>query len=344
MKKFCLFIGLLALAGINAPGFSQPLPSSCNIPWILQQEYDLDVKGLAVKWILENNSPDTVFVTIPSWQQNEIMEGMAAVFNVNHPARDSVFDQYCVHDMAWQPVTQGMIIGVSASAPWISNWQNLQTMTGLPALDTLLQKYQIQITGWFNFINAGVFTTPLYLNIAALEDSLQWASSHIQYAEPDLLIGAAGQITYDKSGNDRFYDFSFQWNDCFDGCDNWHTWMFRVTQDCEVEYLGYNEGGFFGTEPLPAPINCNITTGLKPVPVVKLAVYPNPASDLLFIDWQGGSTIDELTVLDPSGRTVLTVRNIIPGSIRIPVGQLPDGIYLLRMQSGNSLVTEKFIR
>ncbi|HRY31781.1 MAG TPA: T9SS type A sorting domain-containing protein [Bacteroidales bacterium] len=343
MKKSFLFTVLLLLAGAPSLVFTQPIPSSCNVPWILQQEYELDVKGLAVKWMMQSGSPDTVYVSIPSWQQDEIMEGLAAVFNVNHPARDSVFDQYCVHDMAWQPVTHGLIIGVGATAPWIPAWQSLQTMTGLPALDTLLTKYQLQITNWFSFINAAVFQTPLLLNIYALEDSLKWASPHIQYAEPDLLIGAAGLITYDKTGNDRYYNFTFQWNDCFDGCDNWHTWMFRVTHDCAVEYLGFTEGGVFGIEPLPAPINCNITTGLRLLPAVKLAVYPNPASDILCIDWQE-KFIEELTVVDPGGKTVCTIRNIMPGLIRIPVGQLPEGIYFLRIQSGNSMFTEKFIR
>jgi hypothetical protein len=49
----------------------------------------------------ELNSPDTALVAIPQQWQDTIMDGLAATCNaVSIPERDTVFNFYCVHDLA----------------------------------------------------------------------------------------------------------------------------------------------------------------------------------------------------------------------------------------------------
>lgn len=327
--------------------FTQPIPSSCLPPWALQQAYDHDVKNIAVKYMRDIQSPDTIYVTIPQSQQTPVMEGLAAVFNCAHPGRDSIFDMYCVHDLAYQPVTPGFIISINASAPWIQAWQNLQTLTGLPVLDSLLVKYDLHITSWFSFINAGVFSSSKLLNPFALEDSLQWASADILYLDPDMLIGAAGNIVYEKEGEIRKYTFYFQWSDCFDGCDNWHYWQYAVNTDCSVEYLGTGDWGFFGVEPLPAPINCNITTDFNSTEPAELeyTMYPNPSQNLLNIRFPArisGKVVCEFYT--SAGDLCKSFVKEATAEFSVNIADLPEDVYLVRITDGKRVVTARFVK
>jgi hypothetical protein len=120
-------------------------------------------------------------------------------------------------------------------------------------------------------------------NVYALIDSLE-AVPGVLWGEPNQLIGAPGRIIYNKVGNDRFYTFWFQWNDCFDGCDNAHAWKFKVYDDCSVEYLGFEDWGVFEILPLPEPVNCNLFSGFqKKMAFSGVYIYPNPVNDKLVI-------------------------------------------------------------
>lgn len=104
-----------------------------------------------------------------------------------------------------------------------------------------------------------------------------------------------------------------------------------------------------------------------------LTVYPNPASGQLYVDC--GSAVDELTLLDISGRPVLTQHPAHPitgsansashpsagsvnsaagssvGSVNsadvfvhtLQVGHLPAGLYILRVRSASSTATRKVV-
>ncbi|MCW3070120.1 MAG: hypothetical protein JWO44_10 [Bacteroidetes bacterium] len=72
-------------------------------------------------------------------------------------------------------------------------------------------------------------------------------------------------------------------------------------------------------------------------------VYPNPASDKLFI--QTTASADKAiacTIMDLFGRTVITEKNI---SLSEPVdlSALSNGVYFIRLVSGNTVSTHKFI-
>ncbi len=344
MKKRILWPVLFFISGLS-PVMAQIIPSSCEVPWVLNQEYDIDVKSLAVKWMEDTQSPDTVFVTIPQAIQDTIMSGIAAVFNSGHLAGDSIFDLYCVHDMAYRPVTLGYMIGISTSAPWIQNWTNMQTMTGVPLLDSLLTAYDFHITGYLQSLGIGIFTTSRLMNPFAVEDSLKWASPYIQYVEPDMLIGAGGVIQFETLGNIRKYTFTFEWNDCFDGCDNYHSWLFNVYPDCSVEYLGYLEGGVFGIEPLPAPINCNISTGLPQTGPPSLMLYPNPAGDRVYLnfDIMPGS-LPLFTLTDLGGRMVSVPSGYDGSRFWLETSRLSPGMYFVRVVSKDRIFRGSFLK
>ena len=303
------------------------IQSDCAVPPEMAEAYDKDVKGLVIKRMQALNSPDQALIEIPQIWQDSILEGMAAIFNApDLPERDSVFDLYCVHDVATSPALLGFIIGVETNTPMAQAWENGELLTGNAILDTLLVKYNFELTNYFSF-GGGVFYTDRIINLFALADSIVNSVPGVTYGEPDYLIGGAGRIEYatDAEGN-RFFDFRFEWNDCFDGCDNFYTWKFGVTPDCQVEFLGTEEGGFFGIEDLPEPVNCMLTD-IEPFPGASyvIKIFPNPVRDQLY--FSGPKPDTQWQIFDALGRLKKT-GNAAQQNINLT--ELPSGAYWLR--------------
>jgi hypothetical protein len=77
---------------------------------------------------------------------------------------------------------------------------------------------------------------------------------------------------------------------------------------------------------------------------LKVALYPNPAQQTLFIELGNAPlTIDELTVFDIQGKLLLS---LIPkgSSTAIDISSLSSGNYFLRMSSGKDTMTKRFIK
>ena len=311
----------LLIIFLSSPIYAQ-ITSDCTVLAELAEAYDKDVKGLVIKRMQALNSPDQSLIEIPQIWQDSILEGMAAIFNApDLPERDSVFDLYCVHDQFSSPALLGFIIGVDTNTPMADAWSAGELLTGNAILDTLLVKYNFELTNYFSF-GAGVFYTDQYLNLFALADSIVSSVPGVSYGEPDYLIGGAGQIVYvtDEPGN-RYYDFRYEWNDCFDGCDNFYTWKFVVSPQCEVEFLGTEEGGVFGLENLPEPVNCLLTDVEQDLEKrTQFEIFPNPVSEELFIS--DPETLIQWRIFDNWGRMVkqgimqhstISVEDLIPG-------------------------------
>lgn len=74
----------------------------------------------------------------------------------------------------------------------------------------------------------------------------------------------------------------------------------------------------------------------------EVKVYPNPASNLLQIDWSNTNENGQLELLDINGRQLIN-RSIPSGeqSSIISVDNLPEGLYMLRLQRGNLIKLER---
>lgn len=86
-------------------------------------------------------------------------------------------------------------------------------------------------------------------------------------------------------------------------------------------------------------INCTTTTNIEPLKSAqnKITLAPNPVSDILTI--QSTSPIQQITVLDNSGRVIKT-----SADSNIPVDILSNGIYILQVQTEKSIHYQQFIK
>ena len=336
-----LFV-ILALFIANA--LPAQTPSDCTISEGLADAYEKDVVGLVVKRMQALNSPDLSLIDIPQSWKDTLLEGMSGIYHAPGMAEaDSVFNLYCVHDNSFSPAVLGFIIGVESGSAMDEAWSAGEMLTGEPLLDSLLTTYNFTFQNYISGIHAGVFYTDQYINLLALGEILASNVDGVAYGEPDYLIGGAGRIDYsiDENGNQQF-GFRLEWNDCFDGCDNFYTWFFEVTPDCEVSFLGIEEGGFFGIEPLPEPVNCMLSSSENSVyKAEEWILFPNPSNSVLHLSRipdQGNWSI-----WNAQGQQILN------GDVThwpLDISNLSNGLYWLKWgdKTGMPLFSKAFVK
>jgi hypothetical protein len=78
-----------------------------------------------------------------------------------------------------------------------------------------------------------------------------------------------------------------------------------------------------------------------------LKLYPNPVTNQIFIDVElSQSSVIDVFLFDITGRTVKSISENITNSLRaltLDLSDLPEGVYLMRLNAGESFVSEKII-
>ena len=344
MKKFLLL--LLLISTFNS--IQAQVPSNCTIPQLLANEYKRDIGQLATNRIFQLQSPDTVLVKIPQVYIDTISEGLAAIFNATSiPERDSVFNVYCVHNNSgWPGQYVGFLIKVDTSYSWTNAWQNLITITGDPLMDTILTRYNLTITNFYNWTigNYAVLSVDSSWNNFALIDSINMVTGVLS-AGQNSIIGAAGKISYSIIGNTRYYDFYFEYMDCWSGCGAYRMWKFKVNPDCSVDYLGFVGGGW-GADPFPAPLNCNTFTSVAEnnMQKVNCLIFPNPTSGKIQFEVNGlefGKN-SALEIYNMQGEKIYQSAITNPKS-EIDLSNQTNGIYFVKIYDGQTILTKKIV-
>ncbi len=76
----------------------------------------------------------------------------------------------------------------------------------------------------------------------------------------------------------------------------------------------------------------------------ELSVYPNPTSDVVNVKLNETINNGDLQIFDQLGRLILQDKIYKEETLKtIPVHQFPEGIYTIKIFSGNQIFTEKFI-
>jgi Secretion system C-terminal sorting domain len=347
MKKTPLLIAFVFIINF----LHAQVPSSCTVPSLLAQKYERDVKQLATKRLLQLQSPDTALVHIPIVHTDSIFGGLAAIFNATSiPERDSVFNLYCVHNINGWPIQYaGYLVQVDTTNAWTTAWQNLTTTTGNPLMDSITSRYHLTISNFYNWGigNYAELATDSSYNTQALIDSLLLVNG-VLTAELNGIIGGAGFIEYNIQNNARYYYFYFEFADCFDGCDNYRKWKFRVNSDCSVDYLGFDNWSVWNPplHPFPGPVNCNTFTNVPDgnLPAASCLVFPNPSNGIVQI---------ELSGFDLTGNAVLVIHSLLGETVHtaavtnerfaVDLSNKAKGVYFLTLDNGQQRVIKKIV-
>ena len=334
-KTFRLIILFLCAQTVNAQ-----ISSSCIVPQTVQNNYDRDVNHLALNRIINQNSSYKDSIVIPQNYKDTIWQGLSAIFNLTSiVARDSVFDNYCIHQ-AVNIVYHKIYVAVDTSYSWTHQWQNLISTTGITQLDNLLSMYGFTITHFSTFgSNYATLETTQNINVTPLCDSIATFNG-VLYSEPVTNVGDGNEIVYNKYGNDRFYDFSVGYGDCPSGCTSRLIFKFKVYDNCSVDYLGrFN----YGMDILPAPTNCNITTSINEKELTNFNIYPNPAED--FINIETNYLLNtNYNIINLYGQILQT--GMFTNRTTVSIKNLTTGMYLIKFynQRNNEFANYKLLK
>ena len=94
------------------------------------------------------------------------------------------------------------------------------------------------------------------------------------------------------------------------------------------------------------------STEIKPIPSGlsdlsdkgSFSIYPNPAKGNIYIGWNEGMTGDaSISIVDIAGREVMSQSVKVSGSTRVDVSALQQGVYLIKITTGDVQHVEKLI-
>lgn len=91
-------------------------------------------------------------------------------------------------------------------------------------------------------------------------------------------------------------------------------------------------------------LNLTVTTGINDYKAMNISIAPNPAQDYVVVTVKDLHKEMTLELVDMCGRILQTMRLTAENSmLRVERGNLPDGIYMLRMTSNGQIQTRKVI-
>ncbi|MBA3682280.1 MAG: T9SS type A sorting domain-containing protein [Bacteroidetes bacterium] len=89
-------------------------------------------------------------------------------------------------------------------------------------------------------------------------------------------------------------------------------------------------------------INCSPTSLIKEDFKIWMQIYPNPASEILNVNLSTAENNSRIEILNCYGQAVVK-ENIVGYNIRIPVNNMPNGIYTLNLISLSSRTSKRFV-
>ena len=311
------------------------VPSTCSPSAALARAYENDVKDLAVQRMYAVHSPDTSLILIPLADQDSIVNGMAAICNLDSIVNaDSVFRKYCIHQFPNGVIRTSLEVVVDTTYGWVRQWRALNTITGNGRLDSFLARYSYTLTSYDTATYTAKISTTMVLNSKAFADSLA-SFPGVFSTYSDFIIGDHNYIQY-SCDSVKTYKFRLGWGDCLSGCTSNEVWTYRVDSSCNVTLSNVTVSG---PDPYPNPLNCNLAPYGVPVVAKALTatVYPNPVMGLLYIDINGSNDFD-YSIYDMYGREVLN-GNSPANNATINTNMLKEGVYVLKITGYNSLQT-----
>jgi plastocyanin len=93
-------------------------------------------------------------------------------------------------------------------------------------------------------------------------------------------------------------------------------------------------------------ITVTLATGINDQTTDRGRLYPVPAIDHIIYESPGNAIIDEIRILDLTGRPVIQMKGLEhpSGQFKIDVSGLNKGMYIIRIRSGESTIIKKFLK
>ena len=210
--------------------------------------------------------------------------------------------------------------------------------------NTIAQSYKLPVA--FSGNNAMVTTSGSNCHITSDNDfyKVELPSGYQYTITPRLDDSSDKKNSYTLDGLFSYSTDGKNWSDVFDNVmpgninlNGGGTLYFHV-----APYFA----GLTGSYMLEMTITRNSTTGIVAnLMSDNIKVYPNPAKEFVLIDFNDlKARLNQLVLLNAQGESVYAT-NITdqPKTIRVPLGNLSDGIYILQIQTNNGVINKKIV-
>jgi hypothetical protein len=75
-----------------------------------------------------------------------------------------------------------------------------------------------------------------------------------------------------------------------------------------------------------------------------VVIYPNPVNDQLTLNYRGASKNIKLEIIDAAGKLMYSKGTAVTNPIIVPVSNLSNGTYILRITDGENVINTKFVK
>ncbi len=223
---------------------SGALQNSCDPSNSAKNHFSLDAERLALQ--LQLSGPTASSPSIIPGVVDRMLGALAAVHDSEFAARDSVVEFYDIHANENEELYK-LTLEIDTAAVWVKEWLDGERFTGNNDIDQLMSYWNLEVEVSELPIGTLAFLTS--------EEPLNMSGLATEFEGVDGVNGAFAQ-TGNIDGNNitaiDYFDyldltFSIGFDDatdedevgeCQNDCEFRRMWTFRVTDECEVSYIG----------------------------------------------------------------------------------------------------------
>ena len=184
--------------------------------------------------------PQTLPVSPPVSLIDSIHGALRSIYELNHPARDSVFDLYDIRAVV--EGTHSAVISVDSLAPWLDAWLTGEPETGVPGVDSILGRLDVWVVEEEDISLFGDRDFRIQFRVPAnwfvLRQRLMLVPTVQDVGPRFTFIGGGNHLVLERGVDHWRFRFSVAWGDCPSGCINRHDWIFHVDRAGPARFVG----------------------------------------------------------------------------------------------------------
>lgn len=322
MMKLVLFFFIFL--GLSKIGTSQIVQSSCMAHDSIVAKYETDADRLAVKTIFATNSNYMYDIVINENTSERILNALISVYNVtNISERDEVIDSFDIHT-GQDPSLNKFSVRVDSNELWAQNIKNGIIPTGNSIVDSLSDVYSLVINDYYTFSYTSLAHTVSFksndnLNLKPLAlEFLNVSGVYNSYLSGGGFDGNDIEVVLHSDYVKIIYKHGY--GDCIAGCIYNDFYIFKVYNDCSVEFVSTSNVGVKVEEFSD-----------------DISIYPNPVNNELYIT--NGDENSNYQIINLLGEEMK--KGQVLSTNPINVSELASGIYFIKIENSESI---KFIK
>jgi hypothetical protein len=311
--------------------------SSCEVPADFAEVYQKQVQILALDVLWASGSEDTSSIRIPEQYSQPIMSALAGVYNSMYESEvDSIFRIYCINNKYDSKGyrSDAIYVSLDTSVAWTTLWENEIDSSGHAFIDSLLEGIDYSVDLFFRTTVLIKFEEVINLKrLVSLLDTIHG----VDFAEQTPFIGEVDKILHEQDFQNHYFHFFLGWGDCPSGCTEGRIWHFNADdQECNVSYVGselYSLNGIPSGSP-----QCLLSNSSVEKEENILAIYPNPATDVLH--FVSDKLIQRIELYDVTG-TLLNSTGFSSNEGELDISFLQQGIFIFKV---NGEIVYRFVK